>query len=138
MKIQIKITKEVLERSSMCERPGESREARVGQNCAIGKAIVDLFGSKTWVSKDVIHFYKNGNPIDDYGYFNIYSDFRIILPKKATDFINAFDDKTPLERILMHELSFEIEVPNEVIDLIGIGQVYKVLSESKTLQLSEI
>lgn len=72
----------------------------------------------------------------------------IPLPIEALEFVVLFDD--PIQekgididlrnemvmefRENMSERSFEIDVPDEIIDHIGIDQVYKILSESETLQ----
>ncbi len=129
MKLLIKITKDVLKESMFCKNIGTSESTMVGQNCAIGKAIFNLFGNKTWVSNNNIHYYKNGVN------FDYSSDYTSILPQEARDFIEAFDKLTPEGRLTLPELRFVIDVPNEVIDWIGIPQVYKVLSESKSMNL---
>ena len=57
------------------------------------------------------------------------------VDRPAAKFVAQFDGSTPEERVLLPEFSFEIDVPSEVIEKIGIGEVYRVLSESKTLEL---
>lgn len=130
MKITIKITKEVLRASMFCQTKGTSESTMIGQNCAIGKAVADLFSYKTWVGPSAIYYYKHGVDLNGIG------DYSIRLPHEACVFIKEFDGTTPEDRINIRELSFEIDVPNEVIDDIGIGQVYKILSESKNLELA--
>ena len=123
MKILIKITKEILESSKMCE---DNR----GQNCAIGKAVADLFGVISWVTTNRIEFYEKINTLS----FITATP----LPDVAKQFIHDFDKKTPEERVKMTPISFEVEVPEKIIDMIGISHAYKVLSESKSLELVNI
>jgi hypothetical protein len=67
---------------------------------------------------------------------NNWTDFGVIdLPDTATEFIFQFDSRRPADRLTMPEISFEVDVPSEMIEAIGIGQAYKILSESKTLEL---
>lgn len=138
MKIQINITKEVLRASMYCSTKGSQKECLIGQNCAIGMAIFRLFGQISWVDGDYIQIYRGGLTFNEGGH--IINDYqtRIPLPQVAKNFIKMFDSELPEFRPGMAPLSFEIDVPNEVIDMIGIGQVYKVLSESKTLELVKI
>ena len=57
------------------------------------------------------------------------------LPGAARIFIMAFDTSCPEERVRIEPISFTIDVPYSLIDKIGIGEVYRILSESKTLEL---
>ena len=120
MKILIKITKEVLEKTKMCNEEGKNAPAT---SCAIAYAVRDIF-PKAWVERTriLINGWYGGG------------DTQSLLPFKAIAFIEDFDDSTPEERVNMNPFSFEIDVPDSVINEIGIGQVYKVLSESKTLE----
>lgn len=121
-KFKINVTKEVLEESKACN-------FMIGQNCAIAKAICRLFPN-AWVEKSRINFYKNkdlqGNIIA-----------KSLLPKIASSFIDDFDTKTPSERVLMEPISFDIEVPDRVINLIPIDDFYRILEESKTISVYE-
>lgn len=125
MKITVKITKDVLKRSMMCGTM--SNLGAVGKNCAIALAVIDIFPDAIVGPQKIYPFgdYVNGdgNKID--------------LPWEAISFIFYFDDlkKTPEARLALPEFSFEIEVPHSVIEKIGIGEAYRVLSESKTLEL---
>lgn len=145
MKILVKVTKDILERSRFCATT-DLLNNKVGQNCAIGLAIFDLFGNNSWVSENAILFFINGIKFTqvksmfsnmDYSILDK-EDYQFTLPEEVTEFIKRFDSSTPDERLNMKLISFEIDVPNEVIDQIGIGQAYKVLSESKTLELVSI
>lgn len=120
MKIQINVTKEILERSKNCG------QAITATNCAISLAIRDLFPNAMVYNVWVHLLYYNPNTIN--------SPDVIRLPKIAQKFILMFDRRTPKGRTHMKPISFEIDVTDYVINKIGIGTIYKVLSESKTLQ----
>ena len=117
MKILIKITKEVIERAMWCGTDGNP----LSTNCAIALAVIDLFPDAAI-----------GCPS-----FSLIDGHNSTLPNIALDFIAQFDalSETPEERLKLSPIEFEIEVPNEVIESIGINQVYKVLSESKSLEM---
>lgn len=119
MKILIKVTKDVLERSKMCSVDGLGI---ANKNCAIAVAIRDLFPHA-----NVAQYSCTLDELD--------INTKIVLPRDVSDFIESFDSSSPSKRVLMTPFSFEIEVPEYVISKIGIGQVYKVLSESRTLEL---
>lgn len=139
MKILIKVTKDVLLRSYNCQavtcetQKDFDNKVGIGFNCAIGIAVGDLIPN-AWVSFGSIHVYGSyqqlqlGLPLAS-----------IELPVSAKQFIQKFDDLrgAKLLRLSMPELSFEVDLPLELIDAIGINEVYKVLSESKTLELVE-
>lgn len=120
MKILIKVTKDVLFRSRMCGLGG----AGLSTNCAIAVAIRDLFPKASIGCPSMIF----DSSQSDLRYDNI-------LPSKALSFISKFDSSTPEERVNMPEFSFELPIPEEVINRISIGMIYKVLSESRTLEL---
>lgn len=127
MKIEIKITKEVLRRSMWC---GVMDGLRL-ENCVVAIAVRDIFPkaligfngicSTGWVSEDRI------------------PDPDIELPLNATRFIRAFDslEETPELRLSLPEFSFEIDVPDEVIERIGINEAKAILEKSETLSLVE-
>lgn len=129
MKILIRVTKAILKKSMMCGQDGV--EGSVAENCAIALAAQEFFPMCV-VSYDddiegtpTIFHYPNAGP----------TSIKMPLPKEAFRFMSNFDNSSPEERLLMPEHSFEITVPRSIIDEIGIGQVYKILSESKTLEL---
>jgi hypothetical protein len=128
MKILIKITKDVLKRSAMCG----IEKLYKGDSCAVALAIIDFLPYSSVGKNEVYPFYHS--PINYYKLLPKYED-AIKLPSAAEEFISTFDALSPEQRIEMPEISFEIEVPDSVIQKIGIGQVYKVLSESKTMEL---
>jgi hypothetical protein len=120
MKILIKVTKEVLERSKFCK----SGQISTTTNCGIAVAVRDLFPNAE------IQVY-TANLLGEE--FTSLNDL-VGLPSEATHFIHLFDSLDAHSRVQMEPFSFEIEVPEFVIQTIGIGQIYKVLSESKTLE----
>jgi len=126
MKILIKITKNILEKSKNCN----PKYCEVTKNCAIALAIIDILPD---VEVSFVEIYV------PYSY-EIEKCIRIPIPIEATKFIREFDrlKDFPEKRMLMPEFSFEIEVPIEIIEKIGISDVYKILSESKTLELVSI
>lgn len=119
MKIKIKVTKDILDRSKLC---GTNKLIIVG-NCAIALAVRDIFPQAGVSAGDIYPFASNGD---------VYS--MISLPLSARSFIRAFDNFSPEGRIKMKPISFEIEVPEEIINCIGIPQVESILSNSLTLE----
>lgn len=125
MKILIKVTKDVLRKAMMC---GDNSAS----NCAIAVASIEILGdcqvSYTNEGKPAIYYYPKSLDV---------SSVEIPLPMKAKEFMLDFDmlRHTPHERLLLPEQSFEVTLPDRVIQEIGIGEAYRVLSESKTLEL---
>jgi hypothetical protein len=132
MRILIKVTKDVLRRAAGC---GRTQNDNVGSNCAIAVAILRLMPN-AWVAREYIYLFDVERPTREYA--NDHNEIaRIKLPVEATMFIDAFDNLTYDNRIAMPELSFEVDVPPAVIEHIGISEIYRVLSESKTLELTK-
>lgn len=118
MKLTIKITKEVLQRSMMC-RVGH---CLVTQNCAIAVAVRDVFPKAS-----VVPNFINLNHINE----------EMELPLEATKFIREFDAlaDNPEKRLKMTPFDFEIDVPDKVIDSIGIEEAISIINKSETLEL---
>ena len=93
MKIIIKVTKEILERSKMC---GEYKAT----SCAIALAVIDLFESAKVGADTIILITGQGQTIFDTSYVTT-------LPLEARWFIKKFDMSSPEQRILMNPFSFE-------------------------------
>ena len=129
IKLEISITQDILNRSANCV-------SNVGQNCAIGLAIFDIFGDKSWVESEQILIsntnYKEGNV-----YRNKNVIARIPLSNEAQEFIDEFDESLPHQRKLMEPFTFEIDIPENVIEMINIDEIYKVLETSTCLKLVE-
>lgn len=114
VKMRVKVTKEILIASAGC-----GYGSSLLKGCAIALAIRDIFPNAEVTSTKIR---KMGGPIS-------------VLPKKARDFIEKFDRKSPEERILMNELEFEINVHDRVINKISIDEVKRILQTSDTLEL---
>lgn len=121
-RIRIHVTKEILRKSMMC---GTISSSKNSSSCAIALAVRDIFPKA-----DIQHYYMEFDNSDPEG---LVTD----LPREAQDFINEFDClfRTPHERLNLPELSFDIDVPNEVIERIGLDEVHRILKESETLSL---
>lgn len=119
-KLKIKITKAILKESMMCQVSGEKMD--VLRNCAIAEAVREIFPNAT-----VGH------------YLIIYIPHQLIikLPNSAINFITEFDHlrNTPEKRLEMPEISFEIEIPDSVLDSIGISEIRQIVEKSETLEL---
>lgn len=95
----------------------------VSQNCAIALALKDVFGMVSVCDTVTI-----------YGIYQGRKPYTCIpLPKDAIDFTISFDRLSciPERRLLLPELEFEIDLPQEVIDAINIDDIVK----SETLEL---
>lgn len=129
MRLLIKITKDVLEESKYCPGliAGAFTPASIIQtNCAVAKAIRRLLPDAR-VTSDLLYPLGESDPITC-----------IELPNEAKKFIKSFDSLNAANRVKMNPIQFEIVLPNTVIDQIGISSAYKILSESKTLELVSI
>ena len=130
MKVKVNVTRDVLERSKMC---GHGDDIVISRHCGIAVAVIDLFPDAN-VQSTFINLLGCGGLMSYLPALLTQPDF-CRLPYEAINFIDDFDYAEPEERVLMSPFSFEIEVPEYVINKIGIGEIYRVLSESKTLEL---
>ena len=129
MKLEISITRDILNRSANCV-------SFPGQNCAIGLAIFEIFGHRSNVdSHEIVILNKNLYEGDLILKSNVMA--QIPLPNKAQEFIDEFDESLPHERKLMEPFTFEINIPENVIEMINIDEIYKVLETSTCLKLVE-
>jgi hypothetical protein len=135
MILKIKIDQDILAKSAHCPSSGNPQKAMVGQKCAIACAIVNLFGKRSWVAGTRIFIFPEQPLFDQHGDLQPENvDYEIDLPEEAQDFINAFDYADPEERMQMKQLEFNIDVPNELINEIGIKQVSEILSKSRYME----
>lgn len=117
MKVKVNVTKEILSDSSECNFSPE-------RNCMIAVAIIELFpDANVWNERANLLGYHSDCKFD-----------RCLLPHIAIESIRIFDTSSPEQRLSITPFSFEIEVPEYVIEKIGLNQIYKVLSESKSLE----
>lgn len=126
MKLLIKITKKILERSANCGSGPD--KSNLGTNCAIALAVRDIFphaNVKTWEILPVYYKYERIN-LDR-------RQFGIQLPEEASDFIRTFDHNTPEDRKIMSELEFEVDISDELINEITID--IDLINKSETLEL---
>lgn len=118
------MTKDILQRSMMC---GTSlfNKFEITKSCAIALAVRDIF-PKAEVMLDSLYPTENVSCC-------------ISLPPEATYFIYTFDKlkDSPKTRITMPEISFEIDVPDAIIEKIGIDEAKEILKKSDTLELVE-
>lgn len=130
MKIKVKVTEEILRQSADCMTIRLGTAATEGKmlstNCAISCVIREIFPNASVE-------YAGINP----GFLEEEEPY-IDLPMEAASMMAQFDLSTPAQRREMAPAEFEIDVPNYVIHRIGISQVYKVLSESRTMELVSI
>lgn len=118
MKLKIKITKDVIQRSMWCGTKGDNGKM-TSTNCAVALALRDVFGLVRVDGRTIWFWDIKGKP-------------EIPLPQMAKDFINQFDGASPVQRRdHLPELEFEIDLPKEVIDAINIDDI----ARSETLQL---
>jgi|SRR6478752_9144047 len=130
-KLEISITKEILERSKYCGG------YEVGRNCAIACAIVDIFPN-AWVGADSITFGKMELIGDTKAFIANSSLGKIDLPIEAQSFIEQFDWLGVDERVLMQPISFNIEIPDEIVERINIEELKPLLANHPTLKLEEV
>jgi hypothetical protein len=121
MILTITVTKEILEASKNC---GEEKPASISESCAIAFAVRDIFPEATVTLKNIYPF--------------LFSSSEILLPPVACEFIKTFDMSTPEERPLLPELSFDIEIPEDVIEQIDISEISKLLEGHPTLKLQTV
>lgn len=126
-KLTINITKDVLKEAMYCgtlKSPGFTSE-----NCGIAVAIRSIFPN---ASVGVNSFTTDGRVPAG-------KAFTIPLPEKAGLFILEFDSLAsyPHDRLKMEEFSFEIDIPEKVLNEINIDEIKEVLKTSKTLELHE-
>jgi len=133
MKVLIKVTEQILEKSRFCSQNNPDTANKVGFNCAIALAIRDILPN-AWVGGNCI--YSNiDNKIKSVSDLGI-KDGDINLPTNAAEFISRFDRNRPEDRLNMEPISFEIDFPDELVEKIGIDEVKEILNNSKTLELA--
>ncbi len=128
MKLLIKVTKDVLQRSMMCGTKGS--KGLVVENCAVALAVRDIFPDAKVKSYSITPF-SNLYPIQQRQ--------TIPMPGIAIRFIEDFDSLKgkPELRLELPEFSFEINIPDFVLDHIGIKEITDIIEKSETLELVE-
>lgn len=128
-KLKISVTKEVLWESREC---GGMMDV-----CAVSVAIRDIFPDALTGIK-YIYPYKSQQSLSGseneiakkLGFNDI-----IKLPQEASAFIRKFDQSTVAERVAMQPISFEISIPDKVIEKINIEELRPLLENHPTLEL---
>lgn len=112
MKLKIKVTKEVLAATMRCGT--FNNHEKISENCAIAFAVRDIFPM-------AMVGYENLRPL---GCMN--PNLIIKLDGETTYFIQNFDSikNYPELRLTLPEYEFEIELPDELVDLVNIADVY--------------
>lgn len=125
VKLRIDITKDLLNRAKDCKAtlPGG-----FSKNCAIALGIIDVLPDACVNELDGINFVKK-----EEGHEVYYAHSG--LPIEAQDFIDSFDSLPPEERVKMEPFSFEIEVPDEVVNRISLDELKESLINHPTLSL---
>lgn len=101
---------------------GQRAGDKVVTNCAFAVALREFFPDvRVYVPR-----------IQAFGPFDY--EHTIEMTADIAWFIRCFDVASPAQRLNMREESFIVDVPDSIIEKIGISQVYKILSESKTLE----
>jgi len=123
MKLKINITREVLEKTRFCGTVQfHQSNKKISEHCAIAYAVREIMPSAKVIEWKI------------YPFGNIFDNNTGILHHQNS-FISKFDKSTPEERLLIPPFSFEIEVPEAVIERINIDEVKQILKTSKTLEL---
>lgn len=145
MKILIKVTKEVLAKTRGCGITVDKLDAT--KYCAIAEAVREIFPDAS------VHYNDNDDPVITPWPYGIEiplpieakilmnrfdNEIRLILEKGLELSANDLENRIHFARTSIEPSSFEIDVPNEIIDLIGISEIYKILSESRSLELRKI
>lgn len=120
MKLKIKVTKQILEKSKNCGVT-ELNGFR-GMSCAVALAVRDIFPEANIGAGEIWPFWPNQKVV-------------IILPDNAKSFISRFDRTSPYGRTLINEMEFEIKIQNDVIDQINIDEIKPLLENHPTLEL---
>lgn len=125
MKLTITVTKEILEKSKMCGQPDGPRF--IPENCALALAVREIFPAAS----------VSGRYLRPFGY-EIGNDAELWMPESMTRFIHLFD-RTPCEqRPNLPEQTFELELPDWVIDRIDISEITRALENHPNLKLQTV
>lgn len=124
-KLRITVTKEILEKTKMC---GIGVNSYPPSNCAVSVAIKDFF-------PDAMVY--GGGQLAFFGEHFEQESKLLFLPDEAADWILNFDLASPQDRPNLPEISFEINVPDWVIERINIDEIRPLLQNHPNLSLIE-
>lgn len=125
-KLKISVTKDILEKTKLCGHYNNDTN-NVVSNCAVALAVRDIF-PHAQVGYGTIAPFSASN---DLSYYNLSID----LPEEVTHYIKAFDRLSPDKRPSLHEIEFEVEICDEIINKIDIQEVQNILRNHPTLSL---
>lgn len=127
-KLTINITKDVLKEAMYCGTL--KSHGLASESCGIAVAIRKIF---PYAAVGMFSFAVDGRVKDPYDIIGI------PLPPKAMLFISEFDKlaSCPHDRLKMGEFSFEVDIPEEVLNEVNIDEIREILKTSKTLELHE-
>lgn len=120
VQFNIRITKDILERSKDCGTKNDNRE--IGRNCAVAVALKDIFPD-VYVTN--YYIYPFGVEAEKG------KDIKIAMPLVAQQFIKLFDGfyLMPNLRVLLPEFEFAIDIPEEAIDEINIDELKELIDD---------
>jgi hypothetical protein len=125
MKIRIHVTEEILRKSMYCPMLRTCPESEldiIKNDCAVSEAVRELFPRAK--------VFQTGANLD----WTV-EDSCVSFNYETQAFIRSFDNVDDYdERLLIPAYSFELTVPQSLIDAIGITEIERILSESKTLE----
>lgn len=124
-KLQITVTKDILDKSKNCI-------SFDGRNCAISLAIRDIFPDAFVAEAEVAFLKSDWAEHDD---LCITFSYAYPLPIGAQNFIRFFDRCSTYERVKIIPFSFEIEIPDRVLESINIEEIKPLLENHPTLKL---
>lgn len=117
MKLKIKVTKDILEKSKSCQHKPTS--------CAVANSVRDIFPDVSVLGPYMYVTSAEFGPRE-----------KIILPENVASYIATFDTyKSDEERAAMPEIEFEIEIPEEIINSINIDELRPLLDCHKNLEI---
>lgn len=119
--ILVRVTKEILAETRYCGNTAHT--GLLSRNCAIAQALKAIFPQVS-----VGH---------NYVYIQTSRKTMIQLPSNVATFIYEFDRLRfkPEQRLSLTPITFELNVPNELIDEIGITQLKDLINETDNLVL---
>lgn len=135
MKLLIKVTKDIIEKSSGCPvlrtYSSDDKKSYSKQNCMVSLAVREIFPhalTTTYFELDglVGAIYPFGDEKDDIT--------SIDIPHKVVQIINRFDTMSSYRRLReIDPFEFVVDLPDAVIDKIGLAEVDRILSTSTSL-----
>lgn len=163
MRILVKITKEVLKKAADCGITNKKKEST--KHCAIAEAVRPIFPTVevTYESTSIAHRDPN-KPLLIVYVSGDRPTIHLPLPSEANAIMKAFDDiearyeykrthtslgvaqssilvslrtQAIVERTNLPESSFELEIPDELVDYIGISEIHETLKNCNSLVLIE-